>query len=279
MRNQFLFFLFFISLLLVDCTMPQQHKDEKIVEAIMPARKDPFHEFCQYWEVTDAGNPTFRDVYDQQTDGIYNYPGIIFMTDSTFLENPRSAMRYGKFVLKGKVINAQFDDGKKAVYTIRDMQGINMVLRRVEKDHTTILNLKGAQTFWPDAALNPFNKINSKWRIKPTKVESSEVLRERLKECVQFYEYFFNGHAESHSSEINFLGLPSCFKWYQGGIYVQGPKNLDKKWINCFYSEAQALEARQMMEAALSKKYDWDTTQKDWIKQTVPVLKQIHDKM
>ena len=58
-----------------------------------------------------------------------------------------------------------------------------------------------------------------------------------------------------------------------------GPKNLDKKWINCFYSEEQALEARQMMEDVLSKKYDWDTTQTNWIKQTVTVLKQIHDKM
>ena len=36
----------------------------------MPARKDPFHELCQYWEVTDAENPTFRDIYDQHTEGI-----------------------------------------------------------------------------------------------------------------------------------------------------------------------------------------------------------------
>ena len=279
MRNGLPFLLFFIAILPLDCTMPSERKDEKISEAKMPARKDPFHELCQYWEVTDAENPTFRDVYDQHAEGVYNYPGIIFMTDSTFLENPRATMRYGKFVLKGKVINAQFDDGKKAVYTIQDLQNSTMVVRRVEKDHSTILNLKGAQVFWPDAAVNPFNKINSRWRMKPAKAESPEALRGRLRECVQFYEYFFQGHAESETSEIDFLGLPSCFKWYQGGIFVQGPKNLDRKWINCFYSEGQALEARQMMEDALSKKYDWDTTQTNWMKQTTTVLKQIHDKM
>ena len=259
--------------------MPGEHKDEKIVEAKNPARKDPFHELCQYWEVTDAEHPTFRDIYDQNTEGILNYPGIIFMTDSTLLENPRATMRYGKFVLKGKVINAQFDDGKKAVYTIEDLQDSNMVVRRVEKDHTTTLSLKGTQVFWADAAANPYNKINSRWRIKPVKAETPEALHERIKECVKFYEYFFQGYAESQSSEMDFLGLPTCFKWYQGGIYVQGPKNLDKKWINCFYSEEQALEARKLMEDVLTKKYDWDTTQTNWVKQTVTVLKQIHDKM
>ena len=60
---------------------------------------------------------------------------------------------------------------------------------------------------------------------------------------------------------------------------MQGPKNLDKKWINCFYSEEQALEARQLMEDVLTKKYDWDTTQTNWVKQTAMVLKLIHDKM
>ena len=48
------------------------------------------------------------------------------MTDSTFLEDPRAAMRYGKFTYKGKEIDAQFDDGKKAVYTIQHVQGDTM---------------------------------------------------------------------------------------------------------------------------------------------------------
>jgi len=29
----------------------------------------------------------------------------------------------------------------------------------------------------------------------------------------------------------------------------------------------------------VSKKYNWDTTQTNWLKQTADVLKQIHDKM
>jgi hypothetical protein len=31
------------------------------------------------------------------------------------------------------------------------------------------------------------------------------------------------------------------------------------------------------LEDAILKKYDWDTTETDWVKQTIPVLQQIHD--
>ena len=280
MRKRYIIFLFVISLLPVDCSMQQEHKDEKIVDEKQPVLRDPFHKLCQYWEVTDAENPTFRDVYDHQQEAIYNYPGIIFMTDSTFLEDPMATMRYGKFTLKGKVIDAEFDDGKKAVYTIMNVQGDTMEFRRVEKDHTTSLYVKGNRVFWPNASLNPFNKINSRWRIKPSRMESSQELNERLKECVQFYEYLFIGNAESENSDVNFSGLPTCFKWYQGGILVMSEKHIDRKWVNCFYSEEQALQARQIMEGVVTtKKYDWDTTQTNWLKQTADVLKQIHDKM
>ncbi len=96
---------------------------------------------------------------------------------------------------------------------------------------------------------------------------------------MKFYEYFFMGNAVSTINEIDFVGLPSCFKWYQGAVYVQGPKQVDRKWINCFYSEEQAMEARQMMEDLITKKYNWDTSQKNWMFQIADVLKQIQEKM
>ena len=260
--------------------MPASHKDEKIVEETETVRKDPFHQLCQYWEVTDAENPTYADLYDNRVEGVYNYPGIIFMTDSTFLENPRAETNYGRFIFKGKIITAEFDNNKKATYTIESKQNDTMIVRRVENNHVTKLYLKGSKVFWTDASLNPFNKVNSQWRIKPPKAENNDEIRKRLKNCVQFYEYFFQGYANGESTEIDFLGLPTCFKWYQGAIYVLSVKNLDKKWVNCFYSEGQAIQARQIMEDAVTtKKYDWDTTQRNWIKQTAGVLKQIKNNL
>ena len=277
MRNIPLAFILFALLIFAGCTMPEP-KNEKMVDQPLPERKDAFHQLCQYWELTDAERPTYRDL-DERKDDIFNIPGIVFMTDSTFLENPKADMRYGKFSFKGKEIDAQFDDGKKAVYTIQEKQGNTMTMKRSEKGQSTILYLKGAEVFWPDATKNPFNKVNSAWRVKPKQAENDDELKTRLKGCVLFYQYFFKGYTDSKSTEIDYTGLPSCFKWYEGGIFVQNEKKLDKKWINCFYSEQQALKARQTIEDVLSQKYDWDTTERNWIKQLVPVLKQVHDKL
>ena len=279
MKNIFFLIISPIFFITPACNTVQSNKEEKAAEGKLTEPQDPFHRLCRYWEVTDAENPTYRDLIGQQPDGGLYIPGIIFMTDSTLLENPKATMRYGKFVLNGKEIDARFDDGKKAVYTIQDTSGNIMTLRRVEKDHTTTLHVKGSGIFWPDATLNPFNKINTHWELKPKSAENPEALKERLKECVKFYEYFFMGNAVSTINEIDFVGLPSCFKWYQGAVYVQGPKQVDRKWINCFYSEEQAMEARQMMEDLITKKYNWDTSQKNWMFQIADVLKQIQEKM
>ena len=50
--------------------------------------------------------------------------------------------------------------------------------------------------------------------------------------------------------------------------------------MGCFYSKEQAYKGRQMLEDALvGKKYDWDASEINWIKQTMPVLQQLHDGM
>ncbi len=280
MKNVIFCLIFFSSLFYVSCLQQSNNANKKIVDEAVVVHKNPFQQLCQYWEVTDADNPTKADVFNNNEDGIYNYAGIVFMTDSTFLENPRGVMRYGKFVFKGKTVIAQFDDNAKAIYTIESRQGDTTVMKRLENNHTTTLYLKGFQDYWADAKVNPYNKINSVWRIKPSKAETDDELKARLKNCVQFYQYFFEGTAESPKKEIDFLGLPTCFKWYSGAIYVLSEKNLDKKWINCFYNGDQAKKARQIMEDLVTgNKYNWDTTQTNWVKQTADVLKQIKAKM
>ncbi|MDE3213135.1 MAG: hypothetical protein KGM98_07865 [Bacteroidota bacterium] len=263
----------------ISCHMSQDRGQEKIADVQTPIPKDPFHRLCQYWEVTDADRPSYRDLFDQQVQGVFNYPGIIFLTDSTVVENPRSAMRYGQFSYKGRVITVHYDDGTQSVYTITKEVGDSMTMERKDPDHTTILHLKGDQIFWPDSKVNPFNRSIGWWMKRPSKPEADSLLRKRLKACVRFYQYYFQGEARTVSADADFQGLPCCFDWYQGAIIVQGPSHLDKKWIACFYSEAQAMQARQLMQDMLvSNQYNWDKTQTNWKLQIADVLGQVYQK-
>ena len=100
-----------------------------------------------------------------------------------------------------------------------------------------------------------------------------------MKQYVRFCEYYFNGFVNGGASRIDFIGLPNCLDWYQGGITIQNDDKLNKKWANCFYSGEQASRGRQMLEDAIVKKYNWDTKETNWLKQTSSVLDQIYNNL
>jgi len=272
--------IFFIlsSILFSNCGSPSQNTNEKITENAS-VEKDTFHLLIQYWELKDADHPLSNDVSFTNDGGILFDPGIVFMSDSSVLENPVGEMSYGKFGLKGNVINVNYNDGIKAVYIIDRINKDELVLSRTEKKHTTKLTYKSTNTVWPDANKNPFSKQNYEWAQKPKKQETDAGIKSRVKQYVQFFAYYFQGFINGNATEIDFTALPNCLDWYQGGITIQNEDKLDKKWIDCFFSKEQAYKGRQMLEDAIVKKYNWDAKEGNWMKQIAPVLQQIHDGM
>jgi Lipocalin-like domain len=268
------FFLFLIILSVFGCHSADQKK-ESSTGAIPQATKDTLQKLSAYWELTDAESPSSRDVAYKDENGISVQSGIVFMTDSNLLENPAGDKTYGTFSLKGNTIEAKYDDGRKAVYTITGIDSNSLQLTRLEDKRNSQLSYKGTGTYWPDASKNPFAKANYQWSFKPKKAEDDEALKKRLKQNVLFYADYFDGLVNGGAKQIDFSSLPCCFNWYAGGITIQGEKKLDKKWINCFYSTEQALKARQILEDALMKDHHWDTTETNWVKQIPPVLRQV----
>lgn len=259
--------------------MPSQNKNEKIVgETTFALPKDTFHLLCQFWQLSDADNPTSKDV-SFSNDSILFEPGIVFMTDSTVLENPLGEMSYGKFKVDGNTIKVNFDDGRKATYIIGRLHKDELMLKRTESKHTTELTYTPTHTYWANTDKNPFSKKNYQWVVKPKKPESDQEIKTRLRSSIQFYAYYLKGYVDGGATKIDFRAMPCCFHWYQGGISIQNENKLDKKWINCFYSEEQAFKGRQMIEDIISKKYKWDEKETNWIKQTVPVLEQMRDSL
>jgi len=259
--------------------MPSEKRNEKIIDSTSLQQNDTFHLLCQYWKLTDADHPTEKDISFTNDNGVLFECGIVFMTDSTVLENPTGEMSYGKFTLTGNLIHVNFDDGRKAIYTIQRLRKDELLLKRTGNKHTSELTYEGTKTSWPDARKSPFSKENYKWIVKPRKPETDAEIKERVKESVQFYAYYFDGFVNGNADKIIFSGLPCCLNWYQGGITIQNEENLNKKWISCFYSKDQAYEGRQILQDAITKKYNWDQKEPNWLKQTASVLQQIHDQM
>lgn len=279
MRKLFLPSILFISMIFGRCVLPSENPNEKMIDSTSFQQNDTFHLLCEYWKLTDADHPSSKDISFTNDDGVEMQSGIVFMTDSSVLENPTGEMTYGKFSIKGNTIYVNYDDGRKAIYSIQRLKKDQLLLKRTEKKHSSDLTYQGTETSWPDAAKNPFSKENYRWTIKPEKSETDNQIKQRVKESVQFYVYYFNGFVNGGADQIIFTGLPNCLNWYQGGITIQNEDNLNKKWISCFYSKDQAYEGRQILQDAILKKYDWNEKETNWLKQTASVLQQIHDKM
>lgn len=277
MRQLFIFLILIIFISFSNCTVPSEKGNDKMTETAKKPERDSADLLFQYWQLVDAENPTSKDVAFTDDKGIQFHSGIIFMNDSTVLENPAGEMSYGKFSLHGNSIRVYFDNGRKAIYKIDGLNKTELTLARTENNKTSQLTYKATDTHWKNPEKNPFAKANYQWSQKPDKPENDEAIKKRLKDYVLFYAYYFHGFADGGASKINFEGLPNALKFYTGGIFVQKESALDKKWINSFYSTEDAFKARQILQESLTKKYQWDSTQSNWVKQTAPVLQQISE--
>lgn len=253
--------------------------NEKITEDVVYDRSDSFHLLCQYWKLTDAEHPELNDVSHKNGYKVDLDPGMVFLTDSTILENPAGEMRYGKFLIRHNKMQADFDDGATSQYTILKLDSTGLVLSRSGKEAASTLIYIPTHTFWPDAEKNPFSKENYRWAIAPLQSETDAQIKERVKGCLRFYSYYLTGYINGGAEKVDFKSLPCCFNWYWGGIGIQSEKKLDTKWAHCFYSPEQAYKGRQMLDDVILKKYKWDEEEKDWIKQAIPVLLQIRDSL
>ena len=279
MRNNVILSILFLSIFLSNCGTQTQKTPDKIADNPEKIKEDSFHFLKQYWQLADADHPTSRDISFTNNEGILLQSGLVLMHDSSLLENPAGDMAYGKYKISGNRINVTFDNGRKAVYTILHLSNDSLKVKRTENKHTSVLTYNATSTNWPDLDKNPFSRQNYEWTVKPKKTETDAEIKNRVKQYVRFCEYYFNGFVNGGASRIDFIGLPNCLDWYQGGITIQNDDKLDKKWANCFYSGEQASRGRQMLEDVIVKKYNWDTKETNWLKQTSSVLDQIYNNL
>ena len=231
---------------------------------------------CQNWENKE-------DVDDDVLNGSEGdlqipFRSYVFFSDGTITLNPRDNMKFGKWKLdeKTKHISIVLEDGSKKDWQLTAI-GVKSLLLKLatSKPEKYVADGKNNSVLADD----PFYPENNKWRVKPAHSENDGDIKKRVIACVNFYHKFFKNNADHNFSTISFYGLPSCFKWYSGGISIVNKEKLGQKWIDCFYNKDQAVQGQQLLENVIGKKYNWDKTQPKWIRQSADVLQQMSDSL
>ena len=205
------------------------------------------------------------------------YRGLSFFEDATVVENPRDKIRFGKWSMDeaDKMIGIEFNKGGKAQYKIVAIGATQMILMNTTDKKKIEYRADAKMQKIP--ADDPFHGSNNQWRMKPGGAEPDSAIKSRTEQCVLFYAKFLADNANRSANSISFAGLPTCFKWYRGGVSVTAKDKLENKWLNCYYNKEQALKAHAMLESIISKKYKWNKEEKNWVKQSAGVVKQMYD--
>lgn len=235
---------------------------------------------CQQWEHQEDKKDNDAAALGGSVNYVTVYRGMAFFNDGSMVRNPRSYISLGTW---------QYDDATKIIsINLKEGDNYRYKIKAVSADELQLIDLDDAnpqvETYVSQAFCykknedDPFYEANNQWRIKPRKPETPAQINKRVKDCVRFYALFYNDNLLRDTSIISFVGLPSCFNWYSGGIGVQKAEKLSDEWQACFYDKAQALKAHALLENLITQKYHWTKGRFDWRVKTAKVLQQMNEK-
>lgn len=236
----------------------------------------------QDWNMEDADKTHWNELFWDSIENKRKYPDLCLFRDYNFTENARTAIKTGKWILNkaNRELLLNYRNGEQRVYYIQELSinGITVLWRR--NDDSVSMKFSSDNLVHKQVAEDPFYYANNSWRIKPSSSENPSQIRARVRSCVHFYALFFKDNRFRQSTDISFIGLPTCFEWYNGGISLTKAIELDRKWINCFYSEEQAYRGYDMLKTFFeTKTLKWPSRKIGWVGQTQVVLEQMRDSL
>lgn len=234
---------------------------------------------CQNW-VQEDDALTLQDA-DESPTLLLSIRSFDFFSDGSFVKNYRMAWSYGTWQINdvSKLVTLEYentenrhgvDNYKVTALATDELNVINKGLNT-----STILKYVATECKLKNIADEPFHIANNQWRIKPKVAETDEKIKQRLKANLDFFVLFYKSAIVKNDKHISFYGLPTCLKWYGGGIYMQEQEEVSDNWINCFYNKQQALKAYALMEKVMGKKYTWPKENIGWVKKNLFVLEQM----
>jgi len=211
-----------------------------------------------------------------------SYRSFYFSTRGTFVKNPRNTFDYGSWIYDdaAKTISiSNTIDRNRDVYKIARITATELILVNVGINSTTNLIFGAPGMRYRNPADEPYALENNRWRIKPRTKESDSAIHQRLKDNLRFFILFYKSAMAKNDKVVSFWGLPSCFKWYGGAIYLKKKTELKENWLDCFYNEEQAMQAYALAERLLSQKYTWPKGESNWLKLNLAVVEMMYARL
>ena len=265
-------------------------KDDRVIDNVKQERSNKiiyldtaeniYNILCQDWVLEDDAEGLEGMTESSQFE--IPYRSFYFSTKGTFVKNPRNTFDYGSWLYddaaKTITINNSIDVGKD-VYKIAKIAYDEMTLVNVGINSATNLKFIAPGKRYKNANEEPYFLENNRWRIKPKSKETDSMIHKRLKENIYFFILFYRSALAKDDKTVSFWGLPSCFKWYGGAIYLKKEEELKENWINCFYSKSQAMQAYALADKLLSQQYNWPKGERNWLKLNLAVVELMYKKM
>ena len=235
---------------------------------------------CQDWVMADDAESL--EGMTESSKFEIPYRSLCFSTKGTFVKNPRNSFDYGTWqyndATKTITINNSIDRGKD-VYKIAKIAYDEMTLVNIGINSATNLKFIAPGKRYKNASDEPYSLENNRWRIKPTSKETDSAIHQRLKENLYFFILFYKSALAKEDKAVSFWGLPSCFKWYGGAIFIKKKDELKDNWVNCFYNKDQAMKAYALADRLLSQKYNWPKGERNWLKLNLAVVELMYKKL
>lgn len=246
-------------------------------------RVNPADILCQHWELENMeGVSSIELVMDPVTD-LRIFPVLSFFKDSFVVENPRNAIRIGKWHLtkqRQPRLSLFFNDGIIKEYSVLEITSSSLLLSSKGIKDSLFIRLTSDAKVHQNMRNDPFYPENNYWRIKAPYSENDSAIMERVKQCLRFYAFYFRDCIKRNKKTISFLGLPMIFQWYSGGIGLPEKEKLHESWIACFYDRRQAIRGYEILRELIKDyEYEWPENAPSWVYQTHSVLEQMYLKL
>jgi hypothetical protein len=124
---------------------------------------------------------------------------------------------------------------------------------------------------------DPFYPANNLWRVKPAQSETNQQIKARLGKFILHSAYIFNAATVRRQQLVSWEFSNGILRIYKAGIGVVPANRVPQSWINCFYSQEDAMKARDMLEDyLLSSPYKGQPTG-NWLRDDYNILISIYN--